>query len=303
MDCNDLDAAAAQWQNEGWALVERLVPQADIAPALSEAQTLDRDQPAAVGPTRRPDHHASASNGPKFRAEQFSGTTLFPIPGAPKLNELFVHPTIIGFASQALQTDDLRIYQSRLWSKFGDGTDYEQPLHRDQNHSLVPTRSTPGWWFMECFLYLCDVDETNGAPHLVPRSRSIDERDQRGPISRDDGADLYSSTVAASGPAGSLLVYRSDVWHRGMPLNAGAERHVAAMSFKPAHLHWVGFDEHAPLVNSRDFVDFVNGRTPEELALFGIPLPGHSYWTPETVEAMTLIYPELDLDPWRDALT
>ncbi len=302
MTVDHLAEAASTWQTEGWVLIDQLVPTADTEPALREAQALEPVGPEPSGPTRRPDHHAQPSKGPKFRAEQFSGTTLFPVPNSPNLNRLFVHPNIVDFAIRGLQTADIRIYQSRLWSKFGDGTNYEQPLHRDQNHSLVPTRSEPGWWFMECFLYLNDVDERNGAPNLVSRSHSQTERNQRGPIDQASGADLYQNAVAAPGRAGSLLAYRSDVWHRGMPLDEGAERHVVAVSFKPAKLEWIGFDEHAPLVNSPDFVDFVNDRSPEQLSLFGIPLPGHDYWTSETVDAMTLIYPKLDLGPWRQAL-
>lgn len=301
---NDHLDAAAQWQNEGWVLLEGLIPRDEIGPALAEARAVDREEPSQIGPIRQPDRHAGRSEkGPAFRSAQFLGNTLFPVSGAPNLNRLFVHPAVRSFATTALATDDIRIYQSRLWSKFGEITDYEQPLHRDQNHSVVPTRSEAGWWFLECFLYLSDVTEENGAPRLVPRSASDGERAKRGPISREDGAQLYDAEVSAPGPAGSLLAYRSDVWHRGTDLAPGSDRHVLVVAFKPAGLDWVSFDAHGPLVNSPDFVEFVNGSTPEELALFGVPSPGHPFWTDDTVEGMAGIYPGLDLEPWRAGLT
>ncbi len=296
--------AAAQWQSEGWVLLEGLIPVAEIEPALAEARAVDPEAPDQIGPIRRPDRHAGPSDkGPAFRGDQFLGNTLFPIVGAPSLNRLFVHPALRSFARAALATNDIRIYQSRLWSKFGDLTDYEQPLHRDQNHSVVPTRSEPGWWFLECFLYLSDVTEQNGAPRLVPRSASAGERTTRGPISQENGPALYEAEVSAPGRAGSLLAYRSDVWHRGTNLASGTDRHVLVVAFKPAGLDWVSFDSHGPLVNTPDFVQFVNESTPDELALFGVPMPGHRYWTDETVEGMAIIYPGLDLEPWRAGLT
>lgn len=294
----DLHRAAERWRTEGWALLDGLVDSPTIDAAAAELPGFDIDRPRPTGPTRRADRVGT----PRFRNEQFDGTTLFPLPGAPHLNRLVVHPAVVGFAALAVACDDLRIYQSRLWSKHGDHADYEQPLHLDANHSLVPTRSEPGWWHMECFLYLTDVDEGNGAPRLVPRTASTGEGPGRVPVGRDERPDLYQAEVAAPGRRGSLLAYRSDVWHRGTDLAPGRERHVLVVAFKPAGLDWIGFDAHPPLVNSADFRAFVEASTPEELALFGVPRPGHRYWTSATVDGMAEIYPGLDLTPWRRAI-
>ncbi|MEZ5225434.1 MAG: hypothetical protein R2710_01850 [Acidimicrobiales bacterium] len=56
------------------------------------------------------------------------------------------------------------------------------------------------------------------------------------------------------------------------------------------------------LGNNRVFADFVRGKSPDDLALFGVPRPGHSYWTEATVDAMGHKYPGLDMAPWSDAL-
>lgn len=239
---------------------------------------------------------------PGFRPAQFDGTTLFPIRNSPTLNRLFVDPALVGFARHLLGDDDIRIYQSRVWSKYGDHTDYEQTLHRDGNHSLVPIRNEPGWWHLECFFYLNDVDETNGAPRLVPNPPDSGVIGKGRALSRDDAPQLYANEMPAPGPAGSVLAYRSNVWHRGIDLQSGTERHIGVVSFKPASVEWIGFDAHAPLVGSADFVDFAGTCTPDELALFGVPKPGHPYWTIDVLDAMATTYPDLDLTPWRHAL-
>ena len=85
-------------------------------------------------------------------------------------------------------------------------------------------------------------------------------------------------------------------------MRPGRERHVAVIAFKPAGTDWIGFDAHPPLVNSPDFRRFAEACTPDELALFGVPRPGHPFWTDRTVTQMGDIYPDLDLEPWRAAL-
>ena len=88
----------------------------------------------------------------------------------------------------------------------------------------------------------------------------------------------------------------------GIDIAPGAERHIAVVAFKPAGFDWVGFDAHPPLVNNADFVHFAAGCTPAELALFGVPLPGHPIWTAAMVDGLTEMYPGLDVEPWRVAL-
>lgn len=295
----DLDAAVEQWRRDGWVLIDGLVDAPTMETVAAEIEALD--VPESTGPTRRADQ----GDRPRFRSAQFDGTHLFPLPGAPTLNRLVVNPGLVDFARRAIGRQDIRLYQSRLWSKHGDHTDYEQPLHRDLNHSLIPARNEPGWWHVECFLYLSDVDHGNGAPRLVPHSAiadaGLEPPSGRAPADPGEARDLYDLEVSAVGGRGSLLAYRSDVWHRGVDLSPGRERHVLVVAYRPAEAEWIGFDAHAPLVNSADFCAFVEASSPDELALFGIPRPGHHFWTPDSVEAMAEIYPNLDLAPWREA--
>lgn len=287
----DFADAVAQWREEGWALVEGLVPTVDIDAVADDVarlfggDTFDNYNQAKGFGDGSPD-------GKQFRASQFDGMRGFPFRDCPTLNDLFVHPRLREFACAALDDDDIRIYQAAVWGKWAGDVNYEQPLHQDGNHSLLPPRMEPGYWHLETFLFLSDVDEDCAPPRLVPRSRSDVPYD-----------DLYQHEIAATAKRGTLLAYRSDVWHRGSDFGRdGASRFVQVVAYRPASADWFGYDAFPRLGSSGVFAAFVAGKTPEELALFGIPRPAHSYWTDATVDAMEAKYPGLDVAPWRAAL-
>ena len=288
----DLEAAAARWQADGWALVEGLVPEADVDRVADDLQRL-------YGADTFDDYNRArgfgdgSPEGRQFRGRQFEGMRGFPQAGCTALNDLVVHPRLVDFARLALAEEDVRIYQAAVWGKWAGAINYEQPLHQDTNHSLLPARMEPGFWHLETFLYLSDVDEDCAPPRLVPNSRAATAAPE----------DLYEHEIAATGRRGSLLAYRSDVWHRGTDFGRpDASRFVLVIGFRPARADWWGYDAFPRLGNDARFQAFAAGKSPEELALFGIPRPGHEFWTEETVDAMAAKYPGLDVTPWRTGL-
>jgi hypothetical protein len=287
----DFAEATRQWQQEGFAVVPGVVPADEIDAVAGDLSRLygadsfdDYNQARGFGD--------GDPLGKQFRSSQFDGMRGFPQPGCGALNDLFVHPRLVAFARSALADDDLRIYQAAVWAKWAGAINYEQPLHQDGNHSLVPPRMEPGFWHLETFLYLTDVDDGCAPPRLVPRRWSHLAADE-----------MYDHEIVATGRRGTLLAYRSDVWHRGTDFaRPDAARAVLVVGFRPAAAEWFGYDAFARQGNSRVFADFVRGKSPDDLALFGIPRPGHPYWNTATVEAMAAKYPGLDLTPWRSAL-
>ena len=287
-----ISEATRRWQEDGFALVPDLVPAEDIDAVAGELAVLyggdtfdDYNRASGYGD--------GAREGRQFRASQVDGMRGFPMRHCPNLNNLFVHPRLVAFARSALADEDLRIYQAAVWAKWAGAINYEQPLHQDGNHSLIPPRMEPGFWHMEAFLYLSDVDEDCAPPRLVPRSLSHLRRDE-----------LYDHEIVATGRRGTILAYRSDVWHRGTDFaRPDASRTVLVVGFRPASAEWFSYDAFGRHGASRVFADFVSGKSPDDLALFGIPRPGHPYWTEATIDAMTLKYPGLDMSPWFDART
>lgn len=292
--------AAETWQRDGFVVIDGLLPKDLCEQALAEIKAADLTERAKPGPVRRADQ---VDTEVRFRGRQFDGTTLFPFPDAPTANRLFVHPALVEFSQAALAADEVRLYQSRIWSKFGDHTNYEQPHHRDVNHSLIPTRNGAGFGHVEMFIYLHDVGVDTGAPRVAPGFATglggVGTQKISGP---DVAPELYADEVSAAGSAGTLFAYRSDTWHRGTDIPEGHERHVMVAAYRPAAVTWIGFDAHQPLVSLPDWISFVEGSSPDELALFGIPLPGHEFYTGEVIDALAVHYPGLDVAPWRQAL-
>ena len=164
--------------------------------------------------------------------------------------------------------------------------------------------STPPWWYVETFLYLSDVDEGNAATHLVPARPPAIATGMYGGVMPQSDPELYAAEVAAPGVRGSLLAYRTDVFHRGVDLTSpDAARFLMALAFKRANEDWVGYTTHQSKSTSPGWIAFAEGCTPRQLELFGFPPPGHPIWDAALLDATAVRYPNLDLGPWRRSLT
>ncbi len=206
------DAARQQWASEGWCLVEGLFPGEAVATAQAAMPVLfptAEEFATDADPERnRPFHVDSHRVMPRFPFED------------PSINELVVHDHVLDLAQLLLGVEmaELRLYQASLSAKYGDGAlSDEQLLHADySNHTLVVPRDEPGYQQLEMFVYLSDVTPETGATRMVPRSLTSDIPVERTYLNLDDYAHLYAAEVPASGPAGSILLYRPDVYHRGV---------------------------------------------------------------------------------------
>ena len=103
---------------------------------------------------------------------------------------------------------------------------------------------------------------------------------------------------------GSLLVYRPDVFHRGVDLTRpGGHRFLLNVSYKVAGNDWIGFHVDAVATRrTRRGCSSSSRRRRATLELFGFPPPGHPVWTEALVNETTEKYPKLDVEPWRRAL-
>jgi hypothetical protein len=74
------------------------------------------------------------------------------------------------------------------------------------------------------------------------------------------------------------------------------------LSFRAADQEWIGFHTWQPSSNDRPWKEFMAGRKPDELRLFGFPPPGHPVWDEDLIDRTSSRYPGLDMRPWADAL-
>jgi hypothetical protein len=326
-------AEVQQWLSAGWAVVTGMVPAAEIDAAREEVFRLvpspaeyHRDPEMARRRWGR-DHISQDKGiltaGPDFRPEQYRWEILFPFPSSPRLNQLCINPRLTAFVRQCLGTEDVRLYQAGLDIKYSGDTDYEQPLHIDWNHSLLPPSAARSYRHLEGFLYLTDVGTQTGATCLVAPDESLILPDPAeagpwpsaelaqvrdffvpGPVfPRDRYPGLYAHEQAAAGPRGSFLAYGPNVIHRGAAVTEpGAARVLLNVSYRAADQEWVGFHAWQSHSNDRRWREFVAGRTPDELSLFGFPRPGHPVWDADLIRLTASRYPGLDMRPWADAL-
>jgi hypothetical protein len=209
---------------------------------------------------------------------------------------------MIDLAEELLGTDDVRLYLAIVSAKYaGQPSGYNQLLHTDfPNHTLTVPRPEAGYHQMETFVYLNDVGPENGATHFVSRRRTLSIPVERHTLSFEEFPSLYDDPADASAPAGSIIAYRPDVYHRSSdftdPTQARFMLHVA---FRPAAAEWGGYQAWPFRGFSPEWHNFVQGATPRQLEVLGFPAPGHTFWTDETLAGVAGRYPDLDLTPWR----
>ncbi len=280
------DAALDQLRDRGFVIVEGFLAPDELR-AAQEALALH--YPTADEYFADPDRYAH------FRASQFAGVEEFPY-RAWALNRLAFHPDLVDAAERFLGTTELHLYKVELWAKYAGAIDYEQPLHRDYgSHSLVVPRRDGRYMQMTSFIFLSDVTDEDGPTRIVPYPDGADV--PYTPLYLEFGA-LADREVAASGSAGSLFAYRSDILHRGSNFNApGRSRFSILADYQQRGITWGGkmaWPKQAP----NRWAKLIPACSVRERDLFGFPRPGDPYWNEQTIADVAARYPGIDMSPY-----
>ena len=284
-----------RWDTAGWCVIENIIPPDLLAAAqhaLPEVFPTAEEFADQVDPER---------NAP-FMTERGAPRPQFPFE-SEALNRVALHDAVIDLAEQMLETDDIRCYQAAVQAKYANAApDYEQLLHADYaNHTFVVPRTDVGYQHVTMFIYLTDVTPETGATRVVSREYTADIPIERTYLHLEEYAHVYAHEQPASGPAGSVFVYRPDTFHRGVPLTAArSARFMLPVAFKPATAEWIGF--HAFPTRGEDMAwhRFMRHATLRQLTVLGFPKPGDAYWTTETLAGVAARYPSLDMTAWHD---
>jgi hypothetical protein len=303
----DLHEAARIWRTDGFVILPGFIPADELRPAVGELNLLF---PSAEG-----FHDGTDPRRERFIGDEFAGIDTFPFAGV-EISLLAVSHRLLALA-EALLGDDIHIYAAEAWAKYTGACDYDQDMHRDYlNHTVLVPSTTPGCRQVEMFVFLNDVPEELGPPHLVPRVHTADlpsvpnwylrpGRTSDGRYTDDSGSpQLYDAEVSGTGPAGTVIAFEPGTFHRGTQLTTPrGVRYSMQMGFRPSSVQWGQRVAWAMHSYTKEWVEFVGRATPRQLHAFGFPPPGHPYWTPETLAGMALRYPKLDLSPWQEAVT
>ena len=235
----------------------------------------------------------------RYASSQFAGVEEFPY-RAWELNRLAVHPDLVDAAERYLKTTELHLYKVELWAKFAGAVDYDQPLHRDfGSHSLVVPRADVRYQQLTTFIFLSDVTEDDGPTHIVPYESGRDV--PYTPLYIPFG-ELTDREVPCTGPAGSLLIYRTDILHRGSNFAAPKRSRFSILAdYQVRGTTWGG-KMAWPKQSPERWAKFIPQCSVRERDLFGFPRPGDPYWTEETLAGGSARYPGIDLAPYRAAV-
>ena len=214
-----------------------------------------------------------------------SGFIEFPFVG-PMLNLVGTHPVLRRNAQRILQRPFVAIEQSHLLAKYCDGAaDVNQLLHCDYaNHTLLYPTARSEYGHVATILYYTDVTADDGPTGVVST------------LSSGDGILWPDHVSRAERP-----VYTMRTFHRGTKIRRRSGRIVHFIDFCTSGHPWMGINGWARFGDSRDWTRFVSTATPNDLALFGVPLPGDPYWDEEALAGVQSRYPDLDLGPYHAA--
>ncbi len=281
-----------------------------VVPGFLAADELEAARTCLWAHHPRPEeYHADPDAHPRYARSQFAGLRTFPFEGWA-LARLAFHPGLVDAAERFLGSADLELYKIELWAKYSGAVDYDQPLHRDfGNHSLVVPRAD-GWGAqLTTFVLLSDVGEDDGPTVVVPLEHTRDVpmipevTEPDWPFSLPRGS-LAAVERPVTGPAGSLFMYRTDVFHRASDFRGpGRSRFALLADYQVRGRPWMGKLCWPDVAAHPAFVDAVVRMTPRERDLFGFPPPGHDYWDEQTLVDVARRYPGIDLAPYAERRT
>ncbi|HET6251664.1 MAG TPA: hypothetical protein VFE47_28520, partial [Tepidisphaeraceae bacterium] len=101
-----------------------------------------------------------------------------------------------------------------------------------------------------------------------------------------------------AGP-GSLLIFGMRTWHRASNMTAdfGARLSHHMIWRSAAHV-FQGFHQWSHLGEKPDFKRFIEFAMPRQREVLGFPKPGDPYWNEQTLAAVALRYPKMDMKPY-----
>jgi ectoine hydroxylase-related dioxygenase (phytanoyl-CoA dioxygenase family) len=281
------NAALDEVRQRGYVVIEGFLGRDELT-AAQDALWLHYPRPEV--------YFADPAAHEEYASSKFAGVLEFPY-RSWDLNQLAFQPDLVDAAERFLGTAELHLYKVELWAKYGGAVDYAQPLHRDfGSHSLVVPRLDGRYRQMTTFIFLSDVTEDDGPTRIVPYDQG--KHVPFTPLHIERGA-LADIEVTATGPAGSLLIYRSDILHRASDVADGRSRFSLLSDYQVRGTTWAGkvaWPRHAP---EPDWAVAMARASVRERDLFGFPRPGDDYWDEQTLADVGARYPGMDMTPYR----
>lgn len=286
------------WHKDGAVVIERFFSEEAIAPIYADYQSLYGV--TGLGDGKEKNVKPPGSVGASHR-KQFLNVDILPYQASVEMNLISLHPQLIALAKKLLGVDRVELYQSHTWAKYTGEADYDQAFHCDfGNHTLTVPADESSARTVNFVIYVSDVTDDVGALHYVAKQDAAEVLGT-GAITAtlEQQSALKTRQRSAAGPAGSVLAYGIDTFHRGTNLTKpDGYRYTMTVSFKAAGNSQIGFHvwQFSP---ERPWHLIFAKATPEQLNCLGIPLPGDPFWTPRTLALTQARWPDWNMSAYH----
>jgi hypothetical protein len=222
---------------------------------------------------------------------------------ADTINYNSAHPDIIDFIERLLGTKDILLSQSAIWAKYAGTGSFEQTMHLDyEGNTLVVPRDDGLFRQVNLILYYSDVTDELGPTFLVPHEHTRDAGLWPPFRPKKKWPALYRHEKPMIAKAGSLLIFSMKTFHRAGEITADAgARFSQHLVYRSAQCPFNGYHQYSQFGEKPELKRFIESATPRQRELLGFPQPGHPYWNEETLAAVAVRYPKMDMMPYNGA--
>jgi ectoine hydroxylase-related dioxygenase (phytanoyl-CoA dioxygenase family) len=224
----------------------------------------------------------------------------FPFAG-DTLNDISTHPDLIEVVQRLLGTRDVLLSQAAIWAKYAGSGDFDQGLHLDyQGNTLVVPRDDGTYRQVNMILYYTDVTPDLGPTYVVSQEKTRDLPAWPTHRPRKKNADLYEHERPVLAQAGDLLIFSMRTWHRASDMTADhGHRFTHHFVWRAGQHSFQGYHLWAQHGENPELQRFIELATPRQREVLGFPGPDDPYWNEQTLAAVKLRYPRMDLSPYR----
>ncbi|NND81773.1 MAG: phytanoyl-CoA dioxygenase family protein [Gammaproteobacteria bacterium] len=213
-----LESVLEQYEEQGYVVFERVLSDAQIEAAR-----------AALAPFLELD----LSGRNEFEGKR-SKRVYAMLDKSPVFADLVTHPFLLPFAEAEVGASCLLSACLAIQLEPGET---RQPWHFDDAHLEIP-RPRPAYG-LSAFWAVDDTTVENGATEVLPGSHRWSQEIIPGAVSKDDmnqqaqGDKLSAEPVAVTMPAGSLMIAKGTLWHRGGANNSDQSRLIITPQYCP----------------------------------------------------------------------
>lgn len=290
------EADYQHWRKHGYAVV-RLLDDDQVQAAVED---IHEYMPPWEEYVRHPRWYAESVANLSGRIRT---RATFPFVG-DALNATTLHPELTAFAEKVIGTDRLMLSHGQLGGKYAGTRNFEQQLHLDYgNNMLVCPKPDTEIFDMPAIIYYTEVTVDLSPTYVVSQEFTRDGPVEPRMRSREDYPELYEREIPVVVPAGSVLIYSMNTFHRGSALKASEGlRFAQNIGFKRRDMTWCGQVTFQHDGGSPEMNHFLENATPREREFVGFPPVGDPYWDKRMIANVGSRYPGMDLSPYEEGL-